>query len=67
MQYGTGPTTVQADYILRVGYSFTHNVWVLSILAQNARLIRCALSERAIIPLPRRNTPPQQYRGKGIP
>ena len=47
--------TVQVDY--RVTRSLT-NVLVL-LLAQNAPL-RWALSERAIIPLPRGITPPQQ-------
>ena len=42
------------------------NVLVL-LLAQNAPKLRWALGERAIIPLPRRITSPQQWRGKGIP
>ena len=57
-QCGTGPTTaVQVDY--RVTRSLT------VLLAQNGSL-RWALSERAIIPLPRRNNAFSTIEGNGI-
>ena len=62
MQYGQDPTTVQVDY--RVTRSLTMCRYYN--LAQNAPL-RWALSEGAIVPLPRGLTPHQQMMGKGIP
>ena len=47
-----------------MGYSFTHNVVYVLLLAPNSSL-RCALSERAIFLFLEGVTPPQQIEGEG--